>query len=464
MAPTLHRPTRFRPDLPFMLLAAFLVTLWLAGGASREAVAGQVVVRTAAWTAIVMVVLFARRPRVEEARGAAAFLSAAILLCAVQLIPLPPSVWQALPGRTLFANPLVSAPTLWRPWSLVPGATINALFSLVTPLAVLLLMTAASQEHRRRLPTVIVIVIALSLLVGLFQFTGAGIVNPLVNGTPGVVDGMLANRNHYALFLALGILITPACAFVDATRSQRRAPAALGFVVLLVLAILATGSRAGMVLGGVALVLGWVLARHGIAAALRRYPRWTMPLLGIGLVVMLAIFVLASVAADRAVSIDRLIDDDAGQDMRSRGLPTVLTIIHNLFPLGSGMGSFDQIFRIYEPFTLLKPTYFNHAHNDFLEIVLTAGLPGLLLLAVAIGWWGWMSVAAWRAGTGSDYLLPKLGSAMLLLILIASMFDYPARTPLIMAMVMIAAIWLGMARPRMSAPSEAPLPRPGRHL
>lgn len=457
MASTPRRLARFRPDLPFVLLGLFLVVLWLAGGASREAVAGQVVVRTAAWAGIVIVVLFGR-PRIDEAKGAAAFLSAAILLCAMQLIPLPPGAWQAMPGRTPFTNPLVSAPTLWRPWSLAPGATINALFSLVVPLAVLLLTTATSQEYRRRLPIVLLMVIALSLLVGLFQFTGAGIVNPLVNGTPGVVDGMLANRNHYALFLAFGLLITPACAFVDAAKSRRRAPAALGFVVLLVLAILATGSRAGIVLGGVALALGWVLARRGIASALRRYPRWTMPLLGIGLVAILATFILASVAADRAVSIDRFINGDAGQDMRSRALPTVLTIIRSLFPFGSGMGSFDQIFRIYEPFALLKPTYFNHAHNDFLEIVLTAGLPGLLLLATAIGWWGRMSVAAWRAGTGSDYLLPKMGSSMLLLILIASMFDYPARTPLIMAMAMIAAIWLDTARPRRGGPGEAPLP------
>lgn len=430
---------RFRPSLSFALLAALLGILWLAGGASRENVTGQIVSRAAAWMAIMITVLFARRPRLKEANGAAVFLLAAILLCAVQLVPLPSSVWRALPGRAAFADPLVSPPDLWRPWSLVPGATVNALFSLVVPLAVLLLGTSLREDERHRLLVVILVIITLSLLVGLFQFTGAGIINPLVNGTPGAVNGLIANRNHYALFLAFGLLVTPVWALGEGKRSKVRAPLAFGLIVLLVLTILASGSRAGMVLGTIALVIGLIISWRQVRATLRRYPSWVGPALGTSLVALVAIFVLVSVMAERAVSIDRLVDVDAGQDMRRRGLPTVLAIIHTYFPLGSGLGSFDPIFRLHEPFSLLKPTYFNHAHNDFFELVLTAGLPGLILIVAALGWWGWRSVAAWRTVA----VLPRLGSAMLLLIFLASTVDYPARTPIIMAMAMISAIWLG---------------------
>jgi O-antigen ligase len=142
------------------------------------------------------------------------------------------------------------------------------------------------------------------------------------------------------------------------------------------------------------------------------------------------------------VSINRLFANDPGQDMRSRGLPTVLSMITDYFPFGSGLGGFDPIFRIHEPFELLKPTYFNHAHNDFLEIAIDAGLPGLALLLAALCWWGWASVRAWRTGSGSDAMLARLGSAMLLLVLLASIFDYPARTPAIMSLVAIAGVWL----------------------
>lgn len=462
MAISRQRSMRVSPDLSLMLLAGLLVILWLTGGASREDVSGQIFARGAAWIATVVAVLFAGRPRITEARGAALFLGAAILLCVAQLVPLPPGMWRALPGRTAFADPLISPSDLWRPWSLVPGATINALFSLVVPLAVLVLATGVREEQRRWIPVAVLAVIALSLLVGLLQFTGAGIVNPFVNGTPGAVDGMIANRNHFALFLAIGLLITPVWGVGAGSASRVRAPVALGLVLLLVLTILASGSRAGMVLGAIALVLGLVMSRRGVKSALRRYPRWTLPAIGIGIVTLIAIFVLVSFAAGRAASIDRLVVDDTGADMRSRGLPTVLAMIRTYFPFGSGLGSFDPIFRLHEPFALLKPTYFNHAHDDFLEIVLTAGLPGLLLLVAAIAWWLWRSVPAWRG----DAVLPKLGSAMLLLILLASVVDYPARTPIVMAMATIAAIWLGGAGRggEEASGGEAPLPSTGRKL
>lgn len=455
-----HRLARFRPSPSFVLLAAFLFVLWVAGGASRENVSGQIIARAAAWASIILAILFTGRPRIKEARGTALLLLAAIILCVVQLVPLPPDLWRALPGRAVFADPIVSPPDLWRPLSLVPGATLNALFSLVVPFAVLLLATGIHEDQKRWLPAIVLAVIASSLVIGLIQITGTRIANPLVNGTPGAIDGLIANRNHYALILSLGLLITPVWAFGYSGRSKNRAPAALGLVVLLVLTILATGSRAGLVLGGMALALGVALSRRSLRTAFQRYPRWVLPTVSISLIAMLAIFVLASIAADRAVSIDRLVDQDAGQDMRGRGLPIVLAMIRTYFPFGTGMGSFDPIFRMHEPFTLLKPTYFNHAHNDFLEIILNGGLPGLLLLLVAIGWWGWKSLLAWRGDAA--YLLPRLGSAMLLLILIASVTDYPARTPIIMALATIAAIWLEGTVP--SASGKGSLPPTERHL
>lgn len=455
-----RRGAQFSPDLSLILLVALLVILWLTGGASREDVAGQILSRGAAWITIVVAVIFARRPRIEEARGAAVILGAAILLCVMQLIPLPPGVWRALPGRAPFTDPLISPPDLWRPWSLVPGATVNALFSLVVPGAVLVLATGVREEQKRWIPVAVLTVTALALLVGLLQFTGAGIVNPVVNGTPGAVDGMIANRNHFALFLAVGLLIAPVWGVGAGSASRVRAPIALGFVLLFVLTILASGSRAGIALGVVALVLGLAISRRGVKSALRRYPRWTLPAISVGIVALIAMFVLASIAADRAVSIDRLVEVDTGADMRSRGLPTVFEMIRTYFPFGSGLGSFDPIFRLHEPFALLKPTYFNHAHDDFLEIALTSGLPGLLLLAAAIAWWAWRSVAVWQG----EAVLPKLGSATLLLILLASSVDYPARTPIIMALTTIAAIWLGGKGRGGEVAGEASLPSTGRNL
>jgi O-antigen ligase len=220
-----------------------------------------------------------------------------------------------------------------------------------------------------------------------------------------------------------------------------RLPVALSLVLLFLLMILGSGSRAGLLLGGIGLCLGLGIVQGEVRRGLSRYPRWVFPAVLGGGIGVVAILVIASLVADRAVSINRILDNDGVQDMRRRALPTVVDMVREYFPVGSGMGGFDPIFRIHEPFNLLKLTFFNHAHNDIIEIVLDAGLIGGLALFAALVWWTRESFHAWReAGNG---LLPRLGSSILLLIGVASLFDYPARTPLIMAVVVIAAVWLG---------------------
>lgn len=442
---TRHLPAGFQaPSLPFILLAALLSTLWVAGGASRGDVAGQVVVRGASWLVVIVAILFGPRPSAEGARPVLVLLLAALGLVLLQLVPLPPSWWSALPGREPFTGAAAGGPDVWRPWSLTPGATVNAASSLIVPFAVLLLAVQLPEAERGRAPGLILCLVAGSTLVGLLQFSGVALDNPLVNDSAGQVAGAFANRNHFALFLAFGCMLAPVWAFRDGRRPEWRGPVALGLVLLFALTILASGSRAGLVLGLLGLGFGLILVRQGIRTALARHPRWAFPALVAGVLGLLAIFVLLSVRADRAVSIERLTAVDQGSDMRARGLPTVLAMIRDYFPAGSGLGGFDPVFRMHEPFGLLKLTYFNHAHNDFLEVVMDAGLPGLLLLAAGIAWWAWASVRAWRAGTGVRHALPKLGSATILLLLAASAVDYPARTPMMMAVAVIAGLWLNM--------------------
>lgn len=434
----------FRPSLSLVLLFVMLLALWAAGGASREDALGQAMVRSTAVIVLVVGIMFGGRPSFSRVRPVLYFLVAAVVLALAQLIPLPPAMWQALPDRTVFADAAraggIDQP--WRPLSIVPGATANAAASLLVPIAVLVLVAGLPAVERRWLPGIILAFIVASMLVGLLQFSGAAINNPFINDGPGEVSGSFANRNHLALFLALGCLLAPVWAFLDGRKPHWRAPTAFGFMLLFALTILASGSRTGLILGALALGGGLFLVRQSIRRALSRAPRWVFPALIAAAVGVIAIVLLLSFAADRAASINRTLALDPGQDLRVLGLPTVLAMTQSYFPFGSGLGGFDQIFRMHEPFEMLRPVYFNHAHNDLVEVVLDAGLPGLLLLVAALLWWGWASLRAWRASSGSRDILPKLGSAMLLLIIIASVFDYPARTPMIMAMIVLAGVWL----------------------
>ena len=454
---------RIRPSLAWILLAVLLATLWVAGGASRADAAGQVIVRGISAAILVIAVLFGRRARFQPAKPVMFLLAAAIALAVLQLVPLPPTIWQALPGRAAVKGVamVIGEGQPWRSWSITPGATANALASLIVPVTALLLMAGMTADDRMMSPGLLLCVVVAAMLLGLLQFSGAGFDNPLINETPGSVSGSFANRNHFALFLALGCLLVPGWVFLDGRRAGWRGPVGLALVLLFFLTILASGSRAGTALGLIALAIGIGLSWGGIRSELRRYPRWVFPALVACMIVTVVIVVLISVAADRAVSIDRVFAVDPEQDMRSRGLSTVIAMIREYFPAGSGLGGFDPIFRMHEPFDLLKPTFFNHAHDDLIEVVLDAGLPGLLLLLSGLAWWAWASIAVWRKGRSSRHTLPKLGSAILLLVILASAFDYPVRTPMIMAIVVIAGTWLAEERGRRR---ESALPRTDQHL
>ncbi|WP_171009509.1 O-antigen ligase family protein [Sphingomonas sp. 2SG] len=426
--------------LPAILLAAFLIVLWLAGGASRADVLGQVLVRGAAWGLLILAALFSPRPQVREAGAVAYLVLAAVLLPTLQLVPLPPAIWESLSGRTVFMQ-AVEGTQPWRPWSIVPGATWNALGSLIVPVAALVFVTTLRERERRWLPDMILALITVSTLVGLLQFSGVRFNNPFINEGVGAVNGTFANRNHFALFLTIGCILVPVWAFQGSRHRIRRIPIALGLLLLFILVILASGSRAGLGLGVFAVGLGLAIVWKDMHQMLRGAPRWTLPAIILGIVTVISIFVLVSVVAGRAQSITRVLSVDPSADMRSRALPTIMTMIETYFPWGSGFGGFDPIFRMHEPFNLLKLTFFNHAHNDFLEVVLEGGIFGAALLLGALIWWGMASLRAIRSGDR----LQRLGTGILLLVIIASGFDYPARTPLIMAICIIAAWWLNGA-------------------
>ncbi len=432
----------FRPGLTFILLALFLAMLWIAGGASRGNVPGQVAVRGLAWGMLVVMALCAPKPMLKPERPVLVILLLALALPVLQLVPLPPEIWQVLPGRALFtgAAAALGEAQPWRPISIVPSATFNAAASLVVPFTVLIMIGGLNEAERSWLPSMLLGLVALSTLLALLQFSGSRFNNPLINDTVGQISASFANRNHLALFLAFGCLLAPTWAFLRSKPSTFRMIAALGMVVFFTLMILATGSRAGLVLAALALVMGPLMVWHALGKAMRQYSRWVLPAVIGGSAVTLALAVLAAISSNRAISINRAFAASGSEDMRGRALPTVLDMISTYFPVGSGLGGFDPIFRIHEPMSLLKLTYFNHAHNDVLEIVLDAGLPGALLLAATILWWAFASVRAWRSG--SDALLARLGSTMIGLTIVASLFDYPARTPMIMAMLTIAASWL----------------------
>lgn len=442
-------------QLRFVVYLLFLVLCAFGGGGSRADIVSLLYVRPGAILCLALILMIPGRIDLAPVKIPLWLLGALALWMIVQLIPLPPELWTSLPGRDLAAQGAQALGTAqpWRPLSLSPDLTLNSLASLVVPLTALIGFAAIDVDSRRRLLPILLLLTLASSLFSIAQISG-GAGSPFylyrITNTDAAV-GLFANRNHQAALLAMTfpmLALWAAHATRDRRALQARSWMAGSFALFLVPMILVTGSRAGFLLGGLALIwscfqfvkeraaevgprgtLGWKLAAAGLAAAL-----------GVG-----ALFTYF--AFSRAQTLLRLAHF---QEVESRfeNLPVFMRMIGDLFPFGSGFGSFDPVFRTYEPIASLSPRYLNQAHNDLVELAITGGLPALLLLLGFLGWWLVSSARVFRArGRPSrTAAYGRLGSAMILLLMLASLVDYPLRVPLMMTVFAIACGWLGQKR------------------
>jgi O-antigen ligase len=110
---------------------------------------------------------------------------------------------------------------------------------------------------------------------------------------------------------------------------------------------------------------------------------------------------------------------------------------------------------VFEPFSNLGPSYFNHAHNDVLELLIEGGLGGGLLLVGGIAWWVRQTLRAWQGPDGSDSgALARAGSAITLIFGLASLTDYPLRTPICSVVFLLACCFMCVQRSAQASDSR----------
>lgn len=432
------------PTYRFYILVGFLAVCILSGGSSRSDAGLLLILRPATVIALAALVIVSPRLELGSVRIPVMLLGLFALTMAIQLVPLPPALWAALPGHARYADAAAVAgiAPLWRPLSLTPDLTLNSLLSLL-PVLVVLVAFAGIGRRRNDLILFPLIVAGVSVVLGLVQITGgpdsaAYLYRPTSDLLP---VGVFANRNHQAVMLAVALPALAVWARHPAAGRYRLAMAG-GFGLLLLPVILATGSRAGMALAGAGLVAAGIL----IAPLLKK---WRIPRVAyVAALVLLMAAVGITIFAGRAISVDRLADvDGPSAELRLVTLPIVVTIIKDHLPFGAGYGAFDQIFRGYEPDILLRPTFFNRAHDDVLETLLSGGVPALIVLVLFIFWWVKHAIWAWRSDERASYelILARLGTIMSAMLVLASIVDYPLRTPLAGVVFALACCWLSRA-------------------
>lgn len=444
----------------FWALVLLLAAAFGLGGSARGDVVSLMALRPLAAGLLGFAVWQLRLAQVRQHKFILAMAVTTVALPVLQLVPLPETIWSHFPGRqqVVDIDQVAGLGKIARPLSLVPDATLNALLSLVVPLAALVLGIQLDRTARERLLPVLLGLIGASAFIALLQTLGGldGRLYFYDVTNRGSAVGLLANRNHQAVLLAMAVpMLALLAAKPDENWLFRMVGALIAVLVLLPL-ILITGSRAGAIVGLLALLsVGLVFPlRFGPAAAARVFDRkvpriWAYagPVCAAGLALGL---IGLTVHLGRADAFERLATTLRADDLRFRIIPAVAEMIQRYWPTGTGLGSFEQIFQANEPDALLGPVYMNHAHNDWLETALTGGLLGICLLAAACvsTACGMVRGCLRRTDGAAPDRFARVGLIVIALAGIASISDYPLRTPLFEAVFIVAVLWASCPLPR----------------
>lgn len=420
------------------VMAALGFALALSGGASRYDEWQQTAVRLAAIAAAVALSWF-RSPAIQ--RGPLLAILALYLLPALQLVPMPAEWWAELPGHDVYGRiALETGHFDWRPLSLTPDLTMDALLSLLPATAACIGALQLDGRGRTRLAQGIVVIAISSALLGLAQLGAAGTALHLYQqSNPDAPVGLFANRNHQAVFQACSLPLIGALA-ARALREARDPKIVLamglGATLLLLMTAALTGSRMGLLLALVGLA-GAVLcfrAGGGRLPFSRRARRGAAAAMAGGLL-------LAAVAAWQGGAIQRLAVTDSASETRLAALPALIETARSFMPLGAGFGSFDPVYRRFEPDVLLSTVYLNEAHDEPLQLAIEGGVPAILLLALFLIWWGRSATRIVRGVGGVRRRGLGLAAATVTAqLMLSSLVDYPLRTPLLGALFLVMCV------------------------
>jgi O-antigen ligase len=325
------------------------------------------------------------------------------------------------------------------------GDTLRGLGFLVSLLALHQAAAAALDQHeaRERFRILVAGLLATASLVALVQLASGttklyGLIEPLESG--GQSFGPFVNRNHFAGYMLLAVPTSLALAAHTLRRYSRRvggganlrrrlialgSPEGTALLYALVpplggiAALLATTSRGGLLAFGLSLILGAFVLRRGAAV-----PAWL-------LAIAFSLMALSWFGLERLDARFRYAASDAPG--RTLVWKDALRRMDGLWLSGSGFNTFAWAMSRAEPFVLPKGatawpalasgpegafpgvrvpegmpgmTWYREAHNDYVQVLVETGLPGL-----ALALWG--ALATLAAARRDPWLLAAVAGVLM---------------------------------------------------
>ncbi len=275
-----------RHSIGFWLAAMVLATCLVLGGRGPHEPVASGICLMAALALAVFELIRPRQPAAAGTRGALAVLLAATFVPAAQLLPLPPGIWQNLPGRVLIVETLSAAGLAadsFRPLTFDWLETSGAVLHMLPALAMFIAVRRLDRRGRQGLLVVILVCALASLSLSVLPLGQAfdRLLDEPIR-TRASFEGFFANSNHQADFMLIAVACT-ACFLASGKLGDLSVQVLLALLAcILLMGALGTASRMGFALAGPVLLGG--------GAMIWQARRSTSPTGKTGLVLPLAAF------------------------------------------------------------------------------------------------------------------------------------------------------------------------------
>ncbi len=286
----------------------------------------------------------------------------------------------------------------WPFWTSSPSRSLESALFAFCVLGFFLYVSGLNEIRQQGLIRFVLLGFLINVIVGVIQLSyGSNVsIEDLFPFT--IKSALFANGNHFSSLVYMMIPLL-AWRFLAASRQ----PLVFALLTALVVAFLfAVGSRAGMAISSALSIfcLIWFMANklpHSIK--------------------------LASVAMITLLVLVGFFYFDTGalleQDLRSVFFSNTWAAAKDHWLTGTGLGSFILVYPMYESPNEIVGVYANHAHNDFLELLLECGFIAVLIFLAYL-------VQILRNLFNSP--LAEAATLSIFSVLVHTTLDYPLRT------------------------------------
>jgi O-antigen ligase len=307
-----------------------------------------------------------------------------------QLIPLPVSFLKLLhpPLAEILALPAISSdssvsattaysllPTVlpvFHSVSLYPFVTELGLAKITIYLMVFAI-AAFGFDDREDIYFVLKVLAIFCFIVGVFAIIQKGLWNgkiywfrELTQG--GIPFGPFVNRNHFAGWIGMVVPLSLGIGLMSRRGDKRIRYSFLGLIMAV--ALFFSLSRGGIISFLVGMGVFAFIAFRNTLSKRRLFPLFLFVLVLAGYLVYLGVSPI----------IERFAGTEPSNEQRLVVWVASLAAAKGFPVLGSGVGTYQYLFKMYQPESV--QLFYDHAHNDYIEFLIETGVIGLALAAL----------------------------------------------------------------------------------